>query len=138
MTAARIAVAVDGLLREHAANGVRQLDLPADAGSLVREIAEDRGIEQVTPGHGERGRRRLGLRLLDDVSEAERPVRLGGGDVENGEARLVVPEHDGLDGAIDRLHLHAARHRSRYFASGFGASAAMWTFLMTMGSSGTF
>ena len=70
--------------------------------------------------------------------EAECPVRLGGGDVENGEARLVVPEHDGLDGAVDRLHLHAVRHRSRYFASGFGASAATWTFLMTTGSSGTF
>ena len=44
------------------------------------------------------------------LGQTEAPV-VDGGDMENGETRLVVAEHDGLDGAIDRLDLHALRHR---------------------------
>ena len=71
------------------------------------------------------------------LGEAKTPV-LGKRDVQDGEAVLVVAENDALHRPVDSRQLVGPSHS--FFAGALGAagSAATWTFLMTMGSSGTF
>ena len=132
--------AVDQSAREIAAHAFRRLR--RNAGDALRlELAAAHGVVHPLT-HGVQflalPRRRTGAEHSDlALGEAESPV-LGKRDVQDGEAVVVVAEDDALHRPVDGRQLLGRAHSFFAGACGAAGSAATWTFLMTMGSSGTF